>query len=198
MVTRSEHRQRTLRALSQAAIEAMEQDGPDVALGDIADRAGVARRTVYRWVDSKDDLIFIHPRLWLDVFDQAIPTAGVASLKERVQIGAAAVCASVDGDPDPVVRSMRLAMAHPQLLRGYSAVNQDWVDRMASEVRGDGEDPAERFRSRVIGAALMGVIDAALFEWVAREPRPLLADLVAAGLDHLSPLLEEDCQVSIK
>ncbi len=170
----------------------MERDGPDVALADIAELAGVSKRTVYRWVDSKDDLMFIHPKLWLDIFDQAVPAAHGASLQERIQAGSAAVCAAVDGDPEPVLRSMHLVMAHPQLLRGYSAVSQEWIERMASEVGRGTEDPAERFRARVVGAALMGVIDVALFEWAARQPRPLLGELVTAGLDQLAPLLVED------
>lgn len=181
-----------MRALSLAAVEVMEENGPDVPLDEIAQRAGVAKRTVYRWVDSKDDLLFIHPRLWLDVFDAALEGSGDLSLLLRIQGGARAVCATIDADPDPVLRSMRLALLHPQLFRGYTAISQMWIDRMAAEVRPSSDTADERFRARVIGAAVMGVIDAALFEWTDRQPRPQLTDLVEAGLRHVAPLLVED------
>ncbi len=168
----------------------MESAGPNVGLEEIADRAGVARRTIYRWVDSKDDLLFIHPRLWLDVFDAAVAELDDVPLNERIRIGSTAVCAAIDADPEPVARSMHIVLEHPQLMRGYTALNHEWIERMATEVRRAADNP-DRFHARVIGAAIMGVIDAALFEWIAHEQRSPIADFVLTGLDHLGPLLTD-------
>lgn len=168
----------------------MEQSGPNVGLGEIADKAGVARRTVYRWVSSKDDLLFIHPRLWLDIFDYAVEGLDDAPLKERIRVGSVAVCAAIDADPEPVARSMNIVLAHPQLMRGYTTLNQEWIERFAAEVRKGHTDP-DRFHTRVIGAAIMGVIDASLFEWILESGKVPISDFVLTGLDHLAPLLNE-------
>lgn len=166
----------------------MEQHGPDAPLELIAERAGVTRRTVYRWVDTRDDLVFVHPVLWLDTFGEAVDAVPDLGLDGRIRTGARAVCTRIDADPDPVLRAMRLAMAHPQLFRGYAGVTQRWIDRMAEEVMRSGDH--DRFRSRVLGSAIMGVIDAALFEWSGAQPTPQLWPLVDAGLDLLGPILD--------
>ena len=41
----------------------------------IADKAGVSRRTVFRYVDAKEDLAYIQPVLWLDVFEEGLEEA---------------------------------------------------------------------------------------------------------------------------
>ena len=75
----------------------------------------------------------------------------------------------IDADPQPPRRAFTVAAAHPALARGFTAVFQRWVDRVAAEVLVDvdpepGED--DRFRARVVGAACMGVIDACSREWL--------------------------------
>lgn len=190
MVTRVEHRRRTLLGLSAATTAALEANGPDATIDDIAARAGVSRRTVYRWVDTRDDLIFIHPRLWIEIFDEAVAEVADESLRTRIQHGARRVSEHIDADPAPVRSSMMVALLHPSLMRGYAAVSQEWVERMAAEVLGDATDGESRFRARILGAAIMGVIDAALNAWMATDPAPPLISLVEPGLDYLSPILD--------
>ena len=192
MVSRAEHRERTLLALSAATTDTIERLGPDATIDEIAERAGVARRTVYRWVDTRDDLLFIHPRLWIERFDTAVAPLQDEALRVRIVEGCRAVSDSIDGDPEPVRRAMAVALRHPELMRGYATVNQEWIDRMAAEVAvgRDGNARAERFRARALGAAIMGVIDAALAEWMASDTPPPLLTLVEEGLDHLAPILD--------
>lgn len=185
--SRTEHRRATLLSLSRATTAAFEADGIAATMDDIAARAGVSRRTVHRWVDARDDLVFIHPRLWLEYFDEAIAELDDAPLRDRLVHGARRVSEAVDDDPEPVARAMQIAMTHPSLMRGYGAISQQWIDRMTAEVqRDDVDDP---FRSRVLGAAIMGVIDAALTEWFITNPRPKLIELVERGLELLDPIL---------
>ncbi len=189
MATRAEHRRATLLALNAAALDAIEADGLEVPLADIAERAGVARRTVYRWVDTRDDLLFVHPHLWLDTFARALRDNRDQPLATRIDRACAAVCADIAADPEPVVRSVRLAMAHPELLRGYASINNTWIERLSNEIARD--DGATTFRSRALAAAVMGMIDAALFTWVERWSSGSIADVVAEGLGYLAPLLAE-------
>lgn len=190
-MTRAQHRRRTLLALNQAAVAAIEEHGPDVPLEEIADRAGVARRTIYRWAQGREELVFVHARLWLDVFDAAARAGSDEPVAQRIRLAAAAVCETIDANPEPVARSMRLVLDHPQLLRGYSSVNQEWIERIATEVRTGTVGSVSRFRSRAIAAAIMGMIDAALYEWVSEDTHEPIGTLIADGLDHLNPLLAD-------
>ncbi len=56
MVTRAEHRRTTLLRLSDAAIERFAADGASATIDAIAKQAGMSRRTVFRYVDSKEEL----------------------------------------------------------------------------------------------------------------------------------------------
>ena len=188
MVTRAEHRRATLLALSDAATALFEEKGDAATIDDIAERAGVARRTIYRWVDQRDDLVFIHPRLWIDEFDAAVAGLDLPPA-DRIRVGSKAVCAGIDRDPVPVRRAMQVALDIPQLMRGYAAVSQMWIERMAAEVLDDPGNSDRVFRSRVVGAAIMGVIDAALNQWIAEPDSTTLEPLVMAGLDYLEPIL---------
>ncbi len=166
----------------------------NASIEQVAERAGVARRTVYRWVETRDDLVFIRPRLWLELFDEAVAEVPDKAIRERVLHGAHRVSRAIDADPEPVARAMAVALAHPELMRGYAAMNQAWVDRMALEILGDGTSRTERFRARVLGAAIMGAIDAALTEWAGADPAPSIVDLVDEGLEHLTPILDADTE----
>lgn len=190
VVTRAEHRRNTLLALSGAAVDVMESHGVDAPMELIAGHAGMSRRTLYRWVATRDDVVFIHPRLWLEVFDDAVTKASDRNLASRIRIGTDAVSATIDADPTPVRRAFALALANPELMRGYAQVNQEWIDRLSQEVDPAPTTTAERLRARVIGAALMGAIDAALSEW-AIDPDASISELVTASIDHIGEILEE-------
>ena len=133
--------------------------------------------------------MFIHPRLWIDVFDEAVAELEVPPA-DRIRVGSKAVCEAIDSDPIPVRRAMQVALDIPQLMRGYAAVSQMWIDRLAVEVLDDPSDSDRVFRSRVVGAAIMGVIDASLNQWMAADPRfATLEPLLMAGLDYIEPIL---------
>lgn len=188
MPTRTEHRRRTLLALSEATTDVFEAKGIDATIEDIAARAEVSRRTVHRWVDGRDDLVFIHPRLWLEYFDEAVAEVAEQPVRDRILHGSRRISEIIDADPEPVARAMAVALAHPSLMRGYGAINQQWIDRLSAEVALD--FPQDPFRARVAGSATMGVIDAALTEWLLTTPRPALIDLVDRGLALLGSMLD--------
>jgi len=87
--------QRTPRrdALVQAALAAIEEDGPDAMTGQIAERAGLARPHVYRHFESKDEL------------DRAVARAARADLTGQIR-----ATLGVSGTPDELIRSPLRAM----------------------------------------------------------------------------------------
>lgn len=195
MATRAEHRRTTMLKLSQATTKAYEELGPATTIDDIAARAGVSRRTVFRYVDSKEDLVYIQPTLWLEVFDEALELwraeHGEATVRRRILYAAHHISEHIEADPEPVRRAMAVALQLPDFARGYAMVTQRWIARIASEVAGDATDEETVFRSRVLGAAIMGVIDAALNEWVV-DNNVKLVDVIDRGLDYLAPILPDD------
>ena len=194
MVSRAEHRRTTLANLSLATTEAFEQLGPAATIDDIAQRAGVSRRTVFRYVDTKEDLIYLQPSMWLDVFDDAIAeweqSHDQDSVRGRILHAAHRISEHIDADPTPVRRTMMVALDLPEFARGYASVSQRWVARLATEILGDSTEDDAIFRSKVLGAAIMGVIDAALHDWVA-DPKVKLVDVIDRGLEYLAPILED-------
>lgn len=190
MVTRAEHRRSTLLRLADAAVDLFEERYPaQPTAEEIAERADVSRRTVFRYVDTKEDLVFVRPLLWMDLFDAAVAEVADRPIRERIVHGANRISRDIDADPEPVRRAMQVASRSPGMAGRSGAVNQRWVQRIAAEIAGDDPDAETRFRAHVLGAAVMGVIDAALTEWVEDPDRPLV-ELVDRGLDHLAPILD--------
>ena len=192
MVTRAEHRRSTLLRLSDAAVELFEERHPDRPTAEeIADRAGVSRRTVFRYVETKEDLAFIRPTLWLEIFDRAVAEVADTPIRDRILHGAHQISLDIDADPEPVRRGLLVASRSPGMAGRYGAVNRRWVERIATEIAGPEPDADTAFRAHVLGSAVMGVIDAALAEWVEDPRGRPLVDLVDRGRDHLAPILHD-------
>ena len=191
MVSRAEHRRATLLQISAATTAAYEELGPSATFDDIAARAGLSRRTLFRYVETKEELLFIHPMLWLDIFDAAVAEMQDEPLRERTMYAARCISEHIDADPEPVRRAMAAALTDPAALaRGNAAANRRWIERIAAEVRGNATDSEMVFRATVLGGAIMGVIDAALGEWFVSSGDTPLVDLVERGLDYLAPIIE--------
>jgi AcrR family transcriptional regulator len=193
MVSRAEHRRTTLLAISAATTLAYEELGPAATFDDIAERAGLSRRTLFRYVDSKEELLFIHPMMWLDIFDEAVAEVASEPLRHRISYASRRISEHIDSDPSTVRRAMAAALTDPSAMaRGNAAANQRWIQRVTTEIRGDAVDPETAFKASVLGSAIMGVIDAALGQWFGSDETTSLADLVEQGLDYLAPILDAD------
>jgi AcrR family transcriptional regulator len=198
VATRAEHRRNTLLRLGDAAIEQFDLQGPSATINDIARSAGVSRRTVFRYVEAKEELAFVHPMLWFDVFDAALVEAADERLVDRLRFASRAIAAHIDADPEPPRRAFTVAIANPELLRGFTIVFQRWIDRVAAEVLADSSTPGgptaeEQFRSRIIGSAVMGVVDAVTREWLM-VPGASFSELYERGLCYIDPLLHGAAQ----
>ena len=193
MPTRAEHRESTLLALSNAAVVEFELSGSKATVDAIADRAGVARRTVFRYVDAKEELAFIHPVLWFDVFDAALETSAHEELVDVLFDASEAIAAHIDADPEPPRRAFHVVASEPDLAPGFNRIFQRWVDRVAAEVlaRTESTETLDRFRSRVIGAAVMGMVDATTREWAFSGNGASFTELHTLGFETIRPLFEQ-------
>lgn len=185
--TRAEHRRATLLRLHDAALDLFEEVGPDATIDAIARRAGVSRRTVFRYVDGKEALVFVHPMLWFDVFEEGLAAAPDGPLLERLRVASRAIAVHIDADPEPPRRGFLLTAVHPELARGFHGVFQAWVDRVALEVEQATGDP---FRSRIVGAAVMGMVDAVTRAWVVGGPETSFVALYDEAFEVVAPVIE--------
>jgi len=120
-------------AMIDALLDALEAGEDDVAIGELARRAGVSRRTLYRYFPSRDSLVAAAAERLYD------PAGG-----RRVEVGG----------PDGIVRSFLAASAvstqRPQLARALIE------SRGGRELRGS----VMRARSEAIARALEPITDA--------------------------------------
>lgn len=144
---------------------------------------------MFRYVDHKEDLAFLHPRIWLDVFSDAMAEMPDAAVRERLLHGALRISEHIDRDPRPVRQAMAVAQATPALAKGNAAVQQLWIERLTAELLGDQRD-ADGFRAHILAGAVMGVINAAMIDWYRGPDSTRLVDLVGRGLDIIEPILQ--------
>lgn len=189
MVTRAEHRRATLLRLSDAAIERFASDGASATIDAIAKQAGMSRRTVFRYVDSKEELAYLHPVLWFEVFDKTLGQLDAGTpIAERLRIASMAIADHIDADPEPPRRAFMVGALTPGLQRGFVAVFQSWIDRIAREVEPHTDDP---FRARIVGSAVMGMVDGVSREWLISPPERTYRSICAEGFEVIRPLLND-------
>lgn len=191
VVTRAEHRRTTLLQLSDAAVELFAEFGTTATFEQIAERAQLSRRTIFRYVEQKEELAYVHPLLWLDVFEAALDDAADRSLPDRLRYASRAIAEYIDAAPGPPRRAFEVIASAPGLARGFTKIFQRWVDRIADETLRDVVAPTseDRFRARIIGSAVMGMVDAVTREWVSSPPTTSFVDLYDDGFTLLEPIL---------
>ena len=148
----------------------------------------MSRRTVIRYVNAKAELAFVHPVLWLDVFDTALAEASDLAPVARLRHASLAIADHVDTDPAPVRRAFIVAASHPDLLTGFQAVYARWVDHLSTVVANLATNDIP-FEARILGAAIMGMVDAVTRDWLLSDTS--YAAALERGFAVIEPLLAE-------
>ncbi len=181
---RAEHKAATHRALADAAVDLALAGGPPATMGRIADAAGVSRRTAYRYAADRDELLLYHPISWLDVFDEAAERHADEPIARRLHLVSLAIAAHIDADAEPVKRAFAVATTDSSFGGAYARLNARWVDRVTAEIARPDDPVAVQLRARMLGAAVMGMIDTVCFHWAAHDEP--MAPLIDEGFDLLS------------
>ena len=129
-LTERRHEQ-TRAEIADVAVALFLQRGfADTTMDDVAEAAGVSRRTAYRHFPSKDDLVFEQPRRWLVHFDQEIATPRAdEDRREMCRRGLLAVSRLIQDNAGPIARAFQVLVATPSL-RGYNGRTEDeWYER---------------------------------------------------------------------
>jgi len=186
------HRRERRTAIVQAAIDAIEQHGPDVLTGQIAERAGVPRTHVYRHFEGKPAL------------DLAVCTQVAMQIGDHIRAAFTTGGSTTELIGRAIARHLDWVAAHPNLYRfvarhAYAMTTHhgrpaDAKAAFAAEITaltakymaalGLPTDPAERM---IVG--VVGLVDATAGWWVERR-QPDLATVAAELTEDVWLIIE--------
>jgi AcrR family transcriptional regulator len=181
------HREVRRRELTEAAVEAIRELGPEVGMEAIAARAGVSKPVLYRYFSDKSELWLAVGQVAGEMVLEAIIPAVAAVREERDAIAAAvnAYLAHIAADTN----LYQFVVHQPDIARGRDVV-ADVVDTVAS---GLARIFGDRLRARGLdsGAALpwaYGVVGyvQAVGDWWLRQQQPISREALG---DYLTTFL---------
>lgn len=166
---REKKKERTRQALALAALELFLERGFDeTTVEQIAARAEVAPRTFFRYFISKEDVLFLG--------QEAENREAERLLRERppeedpfdsLVRGTRAVLSRSRPLLAHVPRSLALVSGTPALRARQLILQQEMADRWFRGLVGKRTPRAERLRLRMMVAAFVGALGAAMDEWIA-------------------------------
>lgn len=177
---RERRHDQTRNAILDAAIELFGRQGfHDTTMEQIATRAGVSRRTLYRRFRGKDDVVLELPRRWLHVWDRSV--AEQSSLEAEldavtvIERAALAVSAHIDANRHPTLVGLSILEEAPSL-NATSLADDDWHERVVALLASSGPTAQlDRDDQSLLAGAYLGGINAMLAVWAAAdEPRSLV------------------------
>ena len=189
-LTERRHR-RTRAAIADAAVALfVEQGYADTTMDDVAAAAGVSRRTAYRHFPSKDDLVFEHPRRWLEHFNATVavrvPGETMRGLCRR---GVMAVAELIQANARSVLLAFSVYRTTPSLRGRNGRVQDEWFERyieLLTPARPPG--PSRRLQLATVASALVGATTMLVAVWAAEQPDGDMLTMTEAVLDQLDPI----------
>jgi len=185
---RREAKKREVRAaIIDAALALFARDGFEATtMDDIAARAGVSRRTVFRYFPSKEALTAPGHRGRIRRFEAMLedPAPGEAPFTV-VSRALLEIAGEYMDRVDEAVMVQRIVDASPAAYAYERGLDRDWEQAIEHALRAGRRGKAAQRRARILAAALMGVIRTTLREWVDEGGR---GDLRALGADNLEIL----------
>lgn len=189
---RAAKRQRTQSDLAAAAIRLFEEYGfDDISVDEIADAAGVSRRTLFRHFPTKADIVFAdHPeriRRLAEYLDASSPSS---SPLEVVLSSALATIPSFADPADFFLARHRLLKSTPELLVREQAYGLQYTSVLSRFLRGrlvDLDIPAADIGilSDTLGAGVVTVVNRAQRRWSSSNGEIDMHATTTAGLDVL-------------
>jgi AcrR family transcriptional regulator len=165
------------------------------SMDDVAQAAGVSRRTVYRHFASKEDLVFDYPRRWLERFLAELARGGALPTRDRINNAVMAVAASIASDPEPVLAAFSVLESAEALQERHARSDTEWIALVRNEILTDaptGED--WNLRAQVVASALIGTTNAVIVAWAMSGPGANIGSLCADALELFDPMWPDECR----
>ncbi len=157
-----------------------------VTMEDIAQAAGVSRRTVYRRFPTKDHIVLEVPKRWLAVWDAAVAEFAKAPPIAAAEASCLAVARHIDAHRFEVLTAYAALDESPTLASAGAATNE-WIERIVGLLR---REPTRLPGSApyVIAGSYLGAIDAMMTRWVKGGGRGSVLRETRALLERLRPI----------
>lgn len=174
-----------------AAMAAFTERGFDAtSMDDVARAAGVSRRTIYRYFETKDDLVFESPRQWLEVLNRVLDTRSndesTRDLYHRVLLE---VARFIQDDAASVLAGFAVLTSSPSLLARHGRSDAEWTTRYLELIGPDvADEPNGALLANTAATSLVAAQNALIAIWAAGQPESDLIDMTNIVLDQIDSI----------
>ncbi|MFE2012422.1 TetR family transcriptional regulator [Streptomyces sp. NPDC059491] len=165
-------RQLVATELTEAALQLFALKGFDAATVDeIATRAGVSKRTFFRYFASKEDVVVqFLAGMGADMRASLATRPAGEPLSEALRHVVSVPLAACGDHAERVLPVVRLILRTPSLLARFLEHQAEWREGLAEELGARlGLDPATDLRPRLAASMALAAFDAVLRRWSAGE-----------------------------
>lgn len=151
----------------------------DTPMTDVAEAAGVSRRTLYRYFPTKEDIVFESPREWLAIFESVVATREDGEpTRDLIVRAVMAVTEHLTDNRDRIVEEFALLQSSVALRARRGSSDDEWIGRYLELLGPDVEGDADGLLQAVVCAmALVGAQNALVAVWATGPPDVHLADM---------------------
>lgn len=185
---RERKKEQTRARLRTAAFELFAERGfDDVTVDEIADRAEVSKSTLFRYFETKEDLLLFDARSHRDALLRELGTRPadepvLVSLRAALQ----SMAADYQADRRRSIERARIIAASPALSARSVERQIAWEAGLAAAIVPRlGDRPNAGTRAAVLAAAVMGVVRVANRRWIAAQDDSQMLEHVLPALDML-------------
>lgn len=186
----------TRRVITDAAVPLFVAQGYEAtSMEQVAAAVGVSRRTLYRYFDSKEDIVFDHPRRWLERLEDVLSGRRPGEpTREVLRRGLAAVAEFVESEAPQVLAAFSILGSSPMLGARHGRSDAQWVQRYVELMAADGSTPQHATQSLVAAMAIVAGQNAVMILWARAHPANSAATLMMEMLDQLDGAWPEACR----
>ena len=168
----------------------IERGFTQTTMDDVADAAGVSRRTAYRHFPSKDDLVFEQPRRWLAHFNREVALrARDETLRQMCRRGVLAVAELIQANAGSVLPAYSVFVATPSLRGRNGQIEDEWFTRYVELLTPSRRvGAAQSLQIATVAGALVGVTTMVVAMWAGAQPRADMVAMTRAVIDQLDPV----------
>ncbi|MFT5587031.1 MAG: AcrR family transcriptional regulator, partial [Cognaticolwellia sp.] len=151
----------------------LEQGFESSTMDQVADAAGVSRRTLFRYFPSKVDLVFPEHDRRLSNFEEELALDPAAPAMTRVQRALLTLVADCEAGSEQLLQQAQIVAGNPALLAAELELDSQWEAAMARTLSQD----MNSTQARLMAGALSGLTRATLREWLTSGTTIALREL---------------------
>lgn len=188
---RERNKQRVRAAIVEAAHSLFQDRGfAPVSVEDIVARAGVSRRTFFRYFPSKESVVFPGWEARMGAFRERLETelAATRSPARAVRRALRLLAETYKHDFERERMLRRVVMTSPSLQAKEAELFADLEEAIAERIS-QGRSRADAARARIIACAIGGAVRASFRTWIEGDGRLSLRQLEEVIFDRVGEFL---------